>query len=216
MSKESLIFKCTLFFLLLTSTITLNAQEKYQLLSNTSEVEKNIKEASEKLKTLQANFTQDKNLTFLDEIIQSKGRFVFQSPNSVRWEYTEPYLYLIIIDNGIITIKDEQKTNKVEMASNPIFKQINNLMLSTVKGDILLNTDFESKVYENNNSYKIELQPKDNNMKEFISEINLILDKKNLTVISIKMIEPMGDYTFITFKNKILNEIIPKNSFILH
>jgi outer membrane lipoprotein-sorting protein len=204
-----------LFLFLLNASI-LFAQKKYQAVNDVSLVKKQIKTASAKLKTMQADFVQDKNLTFLDEIIQSKGRFVFRSPNSVRWEYTEPYYYLIIIDNGSITIKDEQKENKLEIASNPIFKQINKLMLSTVKGDILLNKDFDSKVYKNKDTYKLMLVPNDNNMKEFISSIDLILNQKDLTVISIKLIEPMGDYTFITFKNKVLNETLPKNSFMAH
>jgi len=204
-----------LFLFLLNASI-LFAQKEYQAVNDVSLVKKQIKTASAKLKTMQADFVQDKNLTFLDEIIQSKGRFVFRSPNSVRWEYTEPYYYLIIIDNGSITIKDEQKENKLEIASNPIFKQINKLMLSTVKGDILLNKDFDSKVYKNKDTYKLRLVPNDDNMKEFISSIDLILDQKDLTVISIKLIEPMGDYTFITFKNKVLNETLPKNSFMAH
>jgi len=204
------------FILILSSVISLSAQDKYKTIENTQLVKTKIKEASAKLKTLKADFVQEKNLTFLDEIIKSEGQFIFKSPNSVRWEYQKPFLYLIIIDNGSITIKDEQKENKVEIASNPIFKQINELMLSTVKGDILLNEDFKSTVAENTKNYKIELEPTDDNMKEFISSIILILDKKDLTVISIKMIEPMGDYTFISFKNKHLNESIPQNSFRIH
>jgi outer membrane lipoprotein-sorting protein len=88
-----------LFLFLLNASI-LFAQKEYQAVNDVSLVKKQIKTASAKLKTMQADFVQDKNLTFLDEIIQSKGRFVFRSPNSVRWEYTEPYYYLIIIDNG--------------------------------------------------------------------------------------------------------------------
>lgn len=203
----------SLFISLLFTTLVFS-QNDYQTVKDQDALKATIKQASAKLKTLQADFTQDKNLTFMDEIIRSKGRFVFESPNAVRWEYTAPYLYLIIIKNGLMMIKDEQKENTLDMASNPVFKQINSLMLSTVKGDILLNQDFESQVFENAHSYKIELLPKDQNMKEFISNIELILEKTDLTVRSIKLEEPMGDYTFITFKNKVLNHAVPENSFI--
>ena len=201
--------------LFIQSTAISFAQVEYSLITNTTEVKSKIKKASEELKSMQASFVQDKVLTFMDEEIQSKGKFIFQSPNSVRWEYIDPYKYLIIIDKEIITIKDERKENKFDMDSNPIFKQINQLMLSTVKGDILLNKDFESKVYQNSKTYKLELLPKDENMKEFISSIDLILNKKDLTIISLKLTEPMGDYTFITFKNKIINEKLPEHSFTI-
>ena len=212
----SITMKIHLILIFLLASITLYSQDKYQIVSNTSTVRIQIKDASHKLNSLQADFIQKKDLTFLNEVIQSEGKFIFQSPNSIRWEYTEPYQYLIIIDNNVIKIKNEQKESQFDMASNPIFKQINKLMLSTVKGDILLNKDFSSKVYENKTTYKIELLPQDKNMQEFISTIALILNKKDLTVISIKLTEPSEDYTLITFSNKILNEIIPKNSFLLH
>jgi outer membrane lipoprotein-sorting protein len=151
----------------------------------------------------------------MDETIRSKGHFIYQKESSVRWEYLDPYSYLIIIKDGKITIKDDKKTNQMDMASNPIFKQINNLILSTVKGDILLNPDFEAKVFEDSKNYKLELLPKDKNMSEFISRIELILSKADMSVNSIKIEEPMGDYTNIKYSNKKINASIPENSFSL-
>jgi outer membrane lipoprotein-sorting protein len=120
-----------------------------------------------------------------------------------------------VIKDGLMTIKNEGKENKVAMESSPIFKQINNLMLSTVKGDLLLNKDFDSKVFENANSYKLELTPKQAQMKEFIAKIVIILDKKDFSVNSIRMIEPAGDDTFISFTNKRNNAALPKDIFVV-
>jgi outer membrane lipoprotein-sorting protein len=192
------------------------AQDTYKQITDLASVKAKIEATSKSLKSLKANFTQEKNLLIMDELIQSKGRFVYKTPNSVRWEYQAPYLYLIIINNGKISIKDEQKTNQMDMASNPIFKQINDLMLSTVKGDILLDPNFNSKVYESNKSYKLELLPQDKHMKEFISTIYLFLNKEDMSVNSIKIEEPMGDYTQISFKNKQLNATISEDSFKLN
>ncbi len=197
-------------------SLSVYAQENYKLVTDLAEVKAKIKTQSQTLKTLSADFVQDKNLLIMDEIIQSKGRFVYQAPNAVRWEYRQPYQYLIIINNGKITIKDEQKTNQVDMASNPVFKQINDLMLSTVKGDILLNPNFNAKVYESPDNYRLELLPQDKNIKEFISTIYLFLDKADFSVKTIKIEEPLGDYTNISFINKQINASIPENSFKLN
>lgn len=191
------------------------AQTDYKLMSDQTAVRTGIKNASDALKTLQADFVQIKNLSVLEEKIQSTGVFAFADPSNVRWEYLKPFRYLIVIKDGLMTIKNEGKENKVAMESSPIFKQINNLMLSTVKGDLLLNKDFDSKVFENANSYKLELTPKQAQMKEFIAKIVIILDKKDFSVNSIRMIEPAGDDTFISFTNKRNNAALPKDIFVV-
>lgn len=188
-------------------------QSTYQKMSDLTQVKSDIAKASQKLKSIEATFSQTKKLLILDEDIKSSGTFDFRSPEAVRWEYKHPFFYLIIIRNGVLTIKDDKKQNEIKMESNPVFRQINSLMMSTIKGDILLNKDFDSEAYQNSENYKITLKPLDANMKEFIDSIELIMNKKDLLVKSINITEPMGDYTFISFTYKQINANIPDSRF---
>ena len=62
----------------------------------------------------------------------------------------------------------------------------------------------------------MELTPHDENMKEFLYEIRLYINKKDYSVDELLMLESSDDYTHIRFVNKRLNEEIPQHIFDLH
>lgn len=161
--------------------------------------------ASQKLNSLQSDFIQEKNLSMLSEKIISKGKFWFKKENKVRMEYTQPFKYLMIMNGSNIYIKDGQKENSVSTNSNKLFQQINKIVVDCVKGTTFSNTDFKFNVFENKSTYLIELTPVVKNLQSIFKNINVIVDRKDFSVNSIKMIEPSGDYTNINFTNKILN-----------
>lgn len=169
--------------------------------------------ASEQTLSIASDFEQMKHLSFLEEDVKSRGIFYFQKENKLRWEYSQPFFYLIIFNNDTVLIQDENKTNIYDAASGKMFRQINEIMLSMVSGSILESTDFDFEYFENPSSYKLELTPLDENMKEFLSKIRLFINKNDMTVDELLMLEKSGDYTRIRFINKRLNEEIPQNTF---
>jgi len=55
-----------------------------------------IQAAAEKIESIQADFVQEKHLPFLVRPLESKGRFYFQRPGSVRWAYASPFKSILI------------------------------------------------------------------------------------------------------------------------
>ena len=190
------------------------SQSSFKAIKDISLFKSNLAEMTEKTNTIKSDFIQEKNLSFLSEKIISKGLFYFKKENKIRWQYTEPFDYLIIINENKIYIKDEDRESKYDMASNKIFKEINKIITGCVQGDIL-NNDKEYKIeyYENDNFYYVKLTPYSEKMKEFLSNINIYFDKKDFSVSKLEMIELSGDYTIIEFINKKLNEEIPDKEF---
>ncbi|MBC8485136.1 MAG: outer membrane lipoprotein carrier protein LolA [Bacteroidetes bacterium] len=190
------------------------SQSSFKAIKDISLFKSNLAEMTEKTNTIKSDFIQEKNLSFLSEKIISKGLFYFKKESKIRWQYTEPFDYLIIINDDKIYIKDEDRESKYDMASNKIFKEINKIISGCVQGDIL-NNDKEYKIeyYENDNFYYVKLTPYSEKMKEFLSNINIYFDKKDFSVSKLEMIELSGDYTIIEFINKKLNEEIPDKEF---
>ena len=190
------------------------SQSSFKAIKDISLFKSNLAEMTEKTNTIKSDFIQEKNLSFLSEKIISKGLFYFKKENKIRWQYTEPFDYLIIINDDKIYIKDEDRESKYDMASNKIFKEINKIITGCIQGDIL-NNDKEYKIeyYENDNFYYVKLTPYSEKMKEFLSNINIYFDKKDFSVSKLEMIELSGDYTIIEFINKKLNEEIPDKEF---
>lgn len=164
--------------------------------------------AAQKMQTIKADFVQEKNLSLLAEKISSKGKFLFKKNNLVRMEYTEPFQYLVIINNNNVFVKDGQKENRISTKSNKLFQQINRMMVDCVQGTALSNPDFKVVVFENTSGYLIELSPVAKGMKDYFKNIHIILSKKDYTVNKLEMYEQSGDNTLITFLNKEMNATI--------
>lgn len=190
------------------------SQSSYKAIEDISLFKSNLAEMSRKTNTIKSDFIQEKNLSFLSEKIISKGLFYFKKENKIRWQYTEPFDYLIIINDDKIFFKDEDKESKYDMGSNKIFNEINKIITGCVQGKILNNDkDYKIEYYENDNFYYVKLTPYSEKMKEFLSNIDIYFDKKDLSVSKLEMIELLGDYTKIEFLNKKLNEEIPDKEF---
>ena len=55
-----------------------------------------------RLDSVQAYFSQEKHLKILVRPLISTGRFVFQAPGSLRWEYSTPLRSVLIMHDGRI------------------------------------------------------------------------------------------------------------------
>ena len=191
------------------------SQDGYRLLDNTDAFTSSMEKASSTTNSIVSEFEQIKHLSFLEEDVKSRGVFYFRKENKLRWEYNEPFHYLIMFSNDTVLIQDENKTSIYDASSGRMFREINEIMLSMVNGSILKSDKFEIEYFENTTSYKLELTPLEENMQEFLSNIHIYINKNDLSADELYMIERSDDFTHIRFINKRLNEEIPDHIFDL-
>ena len=58
------------------------------------------------------------------------------------------------------------------------------------------------------------MKPVKKELREYFNDISVSLDKKDLSVSKLDMMEPSGDNTVILFQNKEINATIPDAEFI--
>lgn len=187
-------------------TLGLNAQE---VKMNASEVEifKNqIKEVSDKTKTISSDFIQFKHLDFLTEDIKTSGKMAFKAPNWVKWEYTNPYEYSVIFKDDVLLINDGGTKSDVKMSSSKLFKKLNQLIINSVTGDMFDNKAFETSFYKSESYNKVILKSKDKKLSNFIETFELYFNMETGAVVEVKMIEPSQDFTKIIFSNRVDNK----------
>ena len=216
MTRTRIIICFSLAVLIFTGNQRAHSQDGYRQLQDVDEFRSKMAKASASTNSIASDFEQLKHLSFLEEDVKSRGVFYFMKENRLRWEYSEPFFYLILFSNDTVLIQDENKTNIYDAASGRMFREINEIMLSMVNGTILESDKFEFDYFENTSSYKLELSPLEENMKEFLSKIRLFINKEDLSVDELYMIERSDDFTHIRFINKRLNEEIPEHTFDLH
>jgi outer membrane lipoprotein-sorting protein len=208
--------KVIYFLLLLLIPLTFFPQEIIKVtVKDTSKLIEQINLASAKTNTITADFSQVKEMSFLEEKATSSGKFFFEKEKKLRWEYIQPFSYAIILNNDRIRIIDEGKSKDFEAGSNRIFLEISNIMTGMVNGTLLNSPQFKTTWFETPAYYQAVLIPVGTDLKDYLSKIDLKLNKQDFTVDELKMYEKSGDYTLITFRNKKLNENIPAEIFRL-
>jgi len=207
--------KKTCYILLCVLTISLPAQTGFKPVKDTILLKEKINRVSKETNSLESDFVQVKTLSMLSEKITSKGHFCFKKDNLLRWEYVSPYTYIIVINKEKVLIKDENKLKKYDMNSNKIFKEINDIMISCINGNILNSNKFKIAYSENDKGYRLELTPLAKGMKESLKKIYMYFDKAVTSVIKLEMVEATDDFTVIDFTNKKVNGDIPAEKFIL-
>ncbi len=169
---------------------------------------------SGKVNTIESDFVQEKNLSILASTIVSKGHFCYKKDNNIRWEYFQPYMYLIIISNGKIFIREDKSQKQYDIQSSRMFQEMNKFISGCIQGDILKNEkDYRIAYFEDDKSYFVSLVPVSEKMREMLNEVRIWFSRNDLTVSRIVMMEAGGDYTKIDFTGKKLNTDIPLEKF---
>lgn len=171
--------------------------------------------ASKSITSLKSDFTQEKHLAMMEQAITSTGIFMYQKENKIRLEYISPFPYLMVLNSGKVYVKDGKKVSKYDANSNKMFRQINEMMLGILKGDVLHGTKYTVSYFENEGAYLLELIPLEKSVKSMMQKIKIRIDRKKLSVSRIDLIEPSGDYTRMTFSNIVQNISLSNAQFVV-
>jgi outer membrane lipoprotein carrier protein len=164
-----------------------------------------VKALSATTETITSDFIQYKHLDFLSNDIESRGKLAFKAPDRVKWEYTKPFTYSVIFKDQTLYIDDNGNKSAMDMASNKIFKQLNQLITASIKGDLFDAEEFTVSYYTKEQKSEVHFDPTDPQFAEFITSFQLTFNNKG-EVQEVKMIEPSEDYTLIIFSNRNANQ----------
>jgi len=184
-------------------------QQGFKPVADAAAFKQQFAKASQATQSIQCDFVQEKNLSMLSDKIVSKGKFWFRKENKVRMEYMQPSYYLLVMNGKDIKTKDGQKENRVSTKGNKLFEQINKITVDCVQGNVVNNTDFNTRILENGQFYLLEMTPVNKSLAQYFKTIQLLVDKKDYSVSKIQMYEAGGDDTSISFLHKQLNVNIP-------
>jgi outer membrane lipoprotein-sorting protein len=122
----------------------------------------------------------------------------------------------MIINGDKMIIKDDQNETTMNVRSNKLFQQVNNIMVESVNGTIIDNEDFSVRIFEDASRYLMEMTPVDKTLKGFFNTILIYADKESFSVTQILMNESSGDTTLIKFVNRNLNAQLSDEIFTLN
>ncbi|WP_291864461.1 outer membrane lipoprotein carrier protein LolA [Maribacter sp.] len=167
-----------------------------------------VKARADKTQFISSDFTQYKHLDFLSNDIESTGKLSFKAPNTVKWEYVKPFVYSVLFKGETLYINNEGDKSNVDMGSNKLFKELNTLVTSSIRGDMFKEEHFSITYFKKAKNSEVHFAPKDANLAEFIKTFQITFNSVG-DVMEVKMIEPSNDYTQIVFSKRKVNKAIP-------
>jgi outer membrane lipoprotein carrier protein len=147
-----------------------------------------------------------------DETV-SRGKLYYQNPEKLKWKYTEPQDYVIILIEGELHINDAGDKSVRNTASSKLFSKIANLLTGTISGKLLQeNENFNFSYLKENENIIAVIIPRDEHLKQMFSEIHMQFNAENL-VEKVSLMEESGDATVIEFSEIQWNKDIPSSVF---
>ena len=196
---RKILLSCLLVFL--SPCLPMMGQTKLTAEQQKQIVEK-IDKASSAMKTMQCDFTQTKRMKMLSKDMQSKGVMYFKRPDKLRWQYTSPYDYTFIMNGDKVQIKSMKSTKNIDVQQNKMFRQITNIILSSITGGTLrTSADFTVELWQHDKSYFVKLYPKKKELKQLYQYLEIWFDPALTKVSTVKMMEKTGDMTIVNLLN---------------
>lgn len=166
------------------------------------------------IQTMQCHFTQVKSMALMKNSLNSQGTMYFKKPNKLRWQYTTPYDYTFILNNGKAYMKSAKSTTTVDVNKNKMFRQITDVIMNCLIGGNLSKTSyFKIAMYKSGNTTYAVLTPLKKELKQIYSTITLHFNSSLTMVTKVEMKEKNGDKTTITLSDIKLNGNISEKTF---
>lgn len=170
-------------------------------------------QASVRLHSVKADFVQEKHLKILARPLVSTGTFIFQAPQSLRWEYRSPLASILLMHGGKVKKYSEhdgefrQDKGMPLDAMQVVLTEISNWLDGRFTSNEMFQVSFPDK-------QTILLTPKEQGFAALISSIQLKLADQQGLLDEVTIFEGPESYTRLTFSNRILNEEMPVALFL--
>jgi outer membrane lipoprotein-sorting protein len=179
---------------------------------NPDKILADLRKSSLATSSIQADFKEEKYLSFLKEPEKSTGVFYYKKEDKMRWEQQTPFKYVILINGEKLRVLDAGKEKNVGSAGK-MAGQIKQVMLGLVNGDFQQNKAFMLACMESKDQYLIVLTPTNKRMKNVYAKINLAFSKSTLRLKELTFFEKGGDKSSMKFQNEKFNQPIAETVF---
>ncbi len=172
------------------------------------EVMNKLTQAAASMQCMSCRFTQQKTMAMLAEPTVSEGLMSYNSPDKMRWEYTSPYSFALLVDGDKIAKMTNGNEEELDAKSGRMYQGITNIIMSSATGKNLFDKSmFDVDIQDDGEFWKAEMQPKKHNMKRMFSMLTFYFGKDDNIINKVVMSGAGGDVTTIQFYDMKINEL---------
>ncbi len=163
-----------------------------------------LRQISSTTKTIKADFTEEKFLSYLKEPAKSTGVFYYKKEKKLRWEKLKPTPYIFLVNGDKAKIKDNNKEKDIS-SFNEAVGRIKDLIMILVNGEFQDNKLFRPVCYKNDKTYMVKLYPKNRRLAKIFDNIQLTFSMETLRLKEMDFFEKSGDKSTMKFYNDVIN-----------
>jgi outer membrane lipoprotein-sorting protein len=164
-----------------------------------------IRQAAEKIVSIQADFLQEKQMPILAKPLLAHGSLAYQRPASLRWEYRQPVKSVLLLDNGAVHrfVQSNDKWREEQISGNG---QMMDFMLQEIAK--WLNGHFDDNPLFDvslKSGGKIIMTPKQEGMHQFIQRIEMTMADQPGVIREVVIYESADTFTRFVFSHPRIN-----------
>jgi outer membrane lipoprotein carrier protein len=167
------------------------------------------------VKSVYLEFTQERVLKLFSEPLKSEGVMLIERPDKIRWETTAPYQTILLGDkNSVAQFElNDGKWEKLKLGFPQLLQRVMQQMSAMNQGKLdAMMSDYDISVSTNAETV-LTMIPKDKNMREMLSSLEIHLPPDLSGTREVVMNEPDGDLTRITFHDEKRGVEFPSGTF---
>ena len=208
--------KTKLLFTLITWPLLAAAQMREISGDELASVMHKVMQAAGGIESFRAKFTEEKDFSVLTQKHRSEGEMYYLKPGKIRWEYLTPSHYLFIVNDTETIVMNGDRIERGNSGSAMIFRQIGNLILSSISGrKIVDESKFDAKYDADETFFRVAMTPKERRIRQMMSEIIFIFSMNDNYISSVEIKNTSGDLTTIRFIEKEINVPVEAEKFVL-
>ena len=182
--------------------------------SQTQEVIRQLTQVASTMQSMQCRFVQEKTSSMLAEPSVAEGTMHYAAPDRMRWEYTAPYAFALVVNGERLVKVTDGKAEVLEGNAGRMYQGMVNLIIGSASGKKLFDTTvFDIVFYDDNGFWRADMTPKRRDMKRMFSQLVFRFDKKTNGISRVEFVSANGDITSIRFEEIKVNEAIEDKVF---
>ena len=175
----------------------------------TQEVIRQLTQVASTMQSMQCRFVQEKTSTMLAEPSVAEGTMHYAAPDRMRWEYTAPYAFALVVNGERLVKVTDGKAEVLEGNAGRMYQGMVNLIIGSASGKKLFDTTvFDIVFYDDNGFWRADMTPKRRDMKRMFSQLVFRFDKKTNGISRVEFVSANGDITSIRFEEIKVNEAV--------
>jgi len=167
------------------------------------------------IKTISSDFLQERRTSMLKEPLLATGRFFFEKPERLRWEFTKP------VPSGFIINAERTKrwrdhpkqSQSFDIEKEPALKAIAGQVFAWARADFTWIENNYQILIGSEDQPTITLTPRSPEERKYIRHMALSFSLDLASIQSVEILERSGDSTRIRFVNIVLNAPLPESLF---